>query len=116
MSETQTEQINVGQTTDPFIDDTSKLQIAHALGLESLEDIKKYQDQIARLTEWGKAKGAKDTLDLIWQIKDLANRIGGPRFGENNVRNLSTYAYLELERMKIDKQLKEYGTKETNTA
>ena len=99
--------ISVGKVFDPFVDENSKVQIARALGLEKLEDVKKYQHQIERLTEWGKAKGAKDMEDLIWQVKQLANRIGGPRFGELNVRNLATYAYLELERMKIDQQLKE---------
>ena len=74
-------------------------------------EIKKHQDQIKRLIEWAQAKGAKDTTDIVWSIRQLANRVGSPHIGNDWAQHLAEYAYLELERNKIDGQLKEMDMK-----
>jgi hypothetical protein len=101
------EQIIVGQSQDPMIDNLTRDQIAKALGLQNFGEIKKNQDHIQRLIDWAQAKGAKDTTDIVWAVKQLANRVGSPKIGNNWAEHLGQYAYLELERIKIEDQLKE---------
>ena len=84
--------------------------IASAVGLENSSEISKYAHQIERLNQWATMKGAKDTADKVWQIKQLANRIGGPTIGNNWAKHLATYAFLEMERMKLDQQLQKYAS------
>jgi len=91
----------------PEVDELVKLHLARSVGLERQSDIVKYQDQIDRLMEWAREKGAKNKEEMVWQVRQLANRIGGPTIGTNWVRHLANYAYLEMEKLKIDKQLQE---------
>lgn len=91
----------------PADGELEKLSLARSLGLENLNDMSKFDDQLSNLVEWAKAKGAKSREDIIWQVRELSNMIGGPRVGTPMVRNLSQYAYLEMEKIKIDKQMKE---------
>lgn len=112
--ESQVETVTVG--AEPFIDDITTTQVARALGLERHADIKKYQDQIKRLIDWAKEKGSKDDTDIVWSIKQLGNKVGSPKLGNNWAQHLSQYAYLEMERMKLDKQLNEYASQENNPA
>lgn len=91
----------------PADGELEKLALARSLGLENIGDISKYDDQLSNLLEWAKLKGATSREDMVWQIRELANMIGGPRVGTPMVRNLSQYAYLEMEKIKIDKQMKE---------
>lgn len=102
------EVISVGKAETPVgsLDDMDRYAIGRAVGLNNFDEIKKYQDQIKRLHEWARMKGAKDREDSVWQIKQLANRIGGPTIGNNWAQHLSTYAHLEMERMGLDTQLR----------
>lgn len=101
-----TNDLQVGKNEDIFTSEDTYRGIANSLGIEKQSDQIKYQDQIQRLAEWAKAKGAKDNTDIIWQIKQLANRIGGPQIGNNWAQHLSQYAYLELQRIGIDRDLR----------
>lgn len=102
------EQVSVGTNTEPFIDDITRNQVAHSLGLEKYSDIHKNQDNIKRLIDWAQAKGAKDRADVVWSIKQLANRVGSPKIGNNWAQHLGQYAYLEMERMKLDNELQSF--------
>jgi hypothetical protein len=108
------DQISVGQSNEPFIDEITRDQVGKALGLKDFAEVKKNQDQIKRLIDWAQAKGAKDTTDVVWSVKQLANRVGAPHIGNNWAQHLAQYAYLEMERMNIDKQLSELGPKMEN--
>jgi len=101
------EEIAIGASKEPFIDELTRDQVGKALGLKNFPEIKKNQDQIKRLIDWAYAKGAKDTTDVVWNIKQLANRIGSPKLGNNWPQHLATYAYLEMQRLEIDKSLRE---------
>lgn len=82
--------------------------LARSLGIDNEGNLTKHQDRLSRIYKWAKEKGAEDAADVIWSVQQLANRIGSPPVGTNNVEHLSTYAYLELERMELDKKLKRY--------
>lgn len=85
-----------------------RLALARSLGLENLRDISRYHNQLDRIVEWAKAKGAVSREDVVWQVRQLMTRVGGPSLGNNWAQHLSQYAYLEMERMKLDGQLKEF--------
>ena len=98
----------IGAKAEPYTPSTdTKLAVGKALGITDLGEIDKNQHQIERLIEWAQMKGAKDDMDIVWSIKQLANRVGSPGLGNNWAQHLSTYAYLEMEKLKIDKQLRE---------
>jgi hypothetical protein len=101
------ESVSVGSNGDIYVDEFNRNAVARALNLKDYGEIKKNQDQIKRLIEWAKVKGAKDYTDITNSIKELANRVGSPKLGNNWAQHLSQYAYLEMERMKIDEQLRE---------
>lgn len=101
------EKVPIGEKNDIYVDEFDKNAVAKALGFDKFSSIKKYNHQIERLIEWAKMKGAKDHIDIVDSIKKLANRVGSPPLGTNIAQHLSTYAYLEMERLKIDKQLRE---------
>lgn len=113
--EPKAEEIKVGkeevkpEPVSPVIenDDSEKLYLANSLGIKNLDEIRKNDLQIQRLVDWAKAKGATTREDIAWSIRQLAARVGTPAIGDGNIKHLSVYAYLELERLKIDKQLKE---------
>lgn len=95
----------------PIADELEQLRLGRALGMENFEDISKFRDHIERIGEWSKMKGAKDIEDSIWMVRELLNRIGGPRNGVSLARHISEYAHLEMERVKVDKQLRSFEPK-----
>lgn len=101
--------IEVGSRSDPFNDTSLRDSIARELGLKNYGETKKYLHQIERLIQWAQAKGAKDNTDVIYSIKQLAGKSGSPHLGNNWAQHLSQIAFLEMERMNIDKQLEELG-------
>jgi len=109
MAEEKAEAVeNVGVKQEPYTpSNDTKLAVGKALGITDLGKIDDNQHQIERLIEWANARGAKDDADVVWSVRQLANRVGAPGIGNNWAQHLSTYAYLEMEKLKIDKQLKE---------
>lgn len=85
--------------------------VAHALGLEMHSDIHKNQNALERLVEWAQMKGAKDSSEIISHIKELAGTVGSNPLGGNMAKHLSTYAYLEMERARIDRELSKMDKK-----
>lgn len=75
--------------------------IAHSLGVDKLSEMKQFKDQLARVYEWAKLKGADSLSDMIVEINGLRSRVGNP-----NIFNLSVYAGLELERLRLEEKMK----------
>lgn len=98
--------------TSSDLSEVDKLDIAKSLGIETISELEKIGDHLERLAEWTKAKGAVDKVDMLGMIKQLTTRLG-----EKNLTNLSLYAYLELERMKLEtkmRRLESNGTTKEN--
>lgn len=83
------------------LSETDRIQLARSLGIEDFTELKKHAEKFNRLIEWAKLNGAKDTIDIIGQVKQLGNRIG-----DRSLVNLATYAYLEMERMQLDAKMR----------
>lgn len=63
-----------------------------------------YEGDVKTLIEWAKEKtGSEDYSTLKWAIRDLQLKIGTPAFGDR-IKNLSRFAYLELEENRIKKE------------
>lgn len=110
------ESVEADSAKDPVSGSVDQYSLAKALGMDRLGEIDKYSHQLDRLKEWADMKGAKDNMDAVWMIKELANRVGGPPLGNNIVQHLSQYAYLEMERMRLDKQLRQMENAETTSS
>jgi hypothetical protein len=108
MTDQQVESVPVGAGSDVYNDDFERNAVARALGFDSFKEIRKNQDQIKRLIDWAHAKGAKDYIDVQKSIQELANRVGSPHLGNNWAQHLAQYAYLDMEKMKIDGELKSF--------
>lgn len=67
-------------------------------------DMSRYEGDIKTLIDWAKTTtGSDDYADLKWAIRDLQLKIGTPAFGDR-IKNLSRFAYLDLEEKKIKKE------------
>jgi hypothetical protein len=113
-------------SSEPIIDEIVRDAVAKELGLRNFGDIRKNQDKLKTIIDWAYVKGAKDRMDVIWAVKQLAGRVGSPKLGNNWPEHLAQYAYLEMERVKLDTELKsmeskipetveKHDTKEINT-
>lgn len=87
------------------------VNLARSLGIDKLTKLNQYTNDLNRLAEWAKVKGAKDIPDIIWSVRSLAARIGSPSVGENIVTHLSRYAFLELERLRLESEMKKFEVK-----
>lgn len=92
---------------EPVTDYFEKLKLGQAVGLKTLSQIDKNKHELARLKEWAESKGAKNINEILSQIRQLANKVGSPTIGDNWAKHLSTYAYLEMQKDNIDKEMKE---------
>ena len=93
----------------PTSDYLERAYVAKTIGIEDETGKKKFQDQIGRLIEYARHKGASNADEMTIEIKRLMNRVGTP-IGIHLARHLSTYAYLEMERDRLDQQLQELAT------
>lgn len=92
---------------EPMSDYYEKLKIGQAVGLDNFSQIKQYDHQLTRLKEWAQSRGAKSVSEVVSQLRQLANRVGAPTIGNNWAQHLSTYAYLDMQRSNINKEMKE---------
>lgn len=93
---------------EPVSSNDDMLAYGRAVGINNFDEADEYKDKLNILKKWAKAKGAKDLPDALWQIRQLQTRLGGPKFGQTMAEYLAQYAYLELERMTVDNQLKHF--------
>jgi hypothetical protein len=115
------------QSNEPVIDELVRDAVAKELGLRNFGDIRKNQDKLKTIIDWAYVKGAKDRMDVIWAVKQLAGRVGSPKLGNNWPEHLAQFCYLEMESVKLNTELKsmeskipkvekeEYGAEEANT-
>lgn len=91
---------------EPITDYFEKLKLGHSVGLKTLTQIDKYKHELTRLKQYAESKGAKNIAEIVFEVKKLANRVGSPTIGDDWAKHLSTYAYLEMQKEDIDKELK----------
>lgn len=82
-----------------------KGKINEILGGE-MEEIGSVDTELTKILEWAKAKGATTLEDVLWEVRDLANHLGTPSYGESRLKFLYQYVYLLGERDRATEQLK----------
>lgn len=92
----------------PVVPELQQKAVSQALGLESDIEVSKYRDNLETVLEWAKTKTKDHSPEgLKWAIRNLELRLGTPPFGENRVRFLARYAYLQMESGKITKEMEQ---------
>lgn len=89
--------------------DLDMLHVARAFGVTDLGEAKKYQDQIKNMVEYAYSKGAKSREDVVWELRQIGAIIGSPKLGNNWFQHLNRWIYLNNEKSKLEKEIKEYG-------
>jgi len=107
VSEGQGGDVASGESLD---DELARLAVARSLGLKDFTEMKKYQDQIARLTDWAKSEGAEDLNGLVSRINALRSDVGMNK----DIYSLSVYAGMALEKLHLDKEMASFKEKEAN--
>lgn len=78
-------------------DDMERMNVAKALNLTDLDEIRDNEQHLTRLIEYAKGNGATDKITLLAEIAALRNRLGTPTIGE-----MAAWIYLENERKGIE--------------
>lgn len=106
----QPEQPNAGpaEPTDkleptPGVDanELDLLAVGRAVGMETLERVKKNSFRLQHLMDWAKQQGVNDQLGLVAEIKHLMHRLGSP-----SIHDLYVYTRLDMERMAAEGKMK----------
>lgn len=86
-----------------------EMSIHQMLEIDGDADKQKYSDEIKTLYNWVKTQ-TKDLSpeNIKWTIRELQLKLGTPPFGEDRVKHLSRFAYLDMEGKKIEEEKKKY--------
>lgn len=72
-------------------------------------EVNMMKDKLEVILEYAKTQVTEQTMENIkWAIRDLSSKVGTPPLGEKLVNYLSKYAYLNLERINLEKDIKKY--------
>lgn len=69
------------------------LAIGRAVGLDTLDRVKKNSTRLEHLMSWARSQGANDQLGLVAEIRSLIHRLGSP-----SIHDLYVYTRLDTER------------------
>lgn len=81
-----------------------KTKINEILGAE--HEVSKVDTELTKILEWAEGKGAKTLEDVLWEVRELANHLGTPSYGESRLKFLYQYVYLLNESREITNKLK----------
>lgn len=86
-----------------------EMSIHQILELDGDADKQKYSPEIKTLYNWVKTQ-TKDLSpeNIKWTVRELQLKLGTPPFGEDRVKHLSRFAYLDMEGKRIDEEKKKY--------
>jgi hypothetical protein len=77
--------------------DLDMLNVGRSFGLENIKDVKKNELRLNHLMNWAKAKGAKDDLGMIAELRGLQHKLGS-----RSIHDLYVYTRLDIERMETE--------------
>lgn len=105
------EKVEVGKPEEPTgrveptpgIDarDLDMLAVGRAVGMETLEHIKKNEGRVQQVMEWARQKGATDQLGYVAEVKGLMHRLG-----TRSIHDLYVYTRLDMDRMATESKMR----------
>lgn len=83
--------------------------VQDVMGLEDEADKGRYRDNVHTLLDWAKTQTTDHTpSNLQWIIRSLELKLGTPPLAEKRIIFMSRYAYLMMEKGKLDKEVKQF--------
>ena len=90
----------------PATEDLQIKAIAQVVGLEDDSEFELSKEKLQTLLDYAKSQTKDHSPEsLKWAIRVLETKTGTPPFGERLVSYLARYAYLVMEKSKIDQEL-----------
>lgn len=78
-------------------------------------EMSQYSDKIGTLITWAKTQTDDHSPENIkWTIRNLGIKLGSPALGEKMINYLTRFAYLAMEKDKLEEQLDKYNPKHAN--
>ena len=97
------------QISAPVRPEVIRSSVEQAMGLESQEDMHRYQDKVDILVEYTKSQTKDWSPESIkWVIRSLEMKLGTPPFSEKRINYVAQYAYLMMEKRKLDSDIKSF--------
>lgn len=108
------------ESVEKSVETSDKMEVVNPYGIEEMSiqqmleldgdaDKQKYTPEIKTLYNWVKTQ-TKDLSpeNIKWTIRELQLKLGTPPFGEDRVKHLSRFAYLDMEGKRIEQEKKKY--------
>lgn len=103
------EMVSHAATSAPALPEMLTNAVEQIVGLDDEADRYRYKNSVDTLLEWAKTKTKDHTPEGIkWAIRQLEMSVGTTPFAEKKAPFLARYAYLEMEKKKIDDELNTY--------
>lgn len=61
--------------------------------------------ELSNILEWARNKGAESPESIFWEIRELMHRLGAPGVGENRVKWVHRYTFLDNQKRAADKEM-----------
>lgn len=95
------------EVVNPY--EIEEMSIHQILEIDGDADKQKYTPEIKTLYNWVKTKTNDLSPENIkWTIRELQLKLGTPPFGEDRIKHLSRFAYLDMEGKRIEEEKKKY--------
>lgn len=97
------------QISAPVQPEIIRSSVEQAMGLESQEDMHRYQDKVDILVEYAKTQTKDWSPESIkWVIRSLEMKLGTPPLSEKRINYVAQYAFLCMESAKIEEDKKKF--------
>jgi hypothetical protein len=85
--------------------------LTHSVGnylnikMDDKAEYSRMKDKIAMIRDYAKSKASsEDSLDILWSLRSLENRLGSPPLGEKRINYLYKWIRLEGDRARIERE------------
>lgn len=97
------------QITGNVTEDLQKSSIYQVMGLDNDQDKHLYSQDVETLLKYAKSQ-TKDhsPQNLKWIIRSLELKLGTPPLAEKRIKWMARWAYLNMEKSKIDDEMKQF--------
>lgn len=97
------------QITGNVTEDLQKSSIHQVMGLDNDQDKHLYSQDVETLLKYAKSQ-TKDhsPQNLKWIIRSLELKLGTPPLAEKRIKWMARWAYLNMEKSKIDDEMKQF--------
>jgi len=97
------------QISSPVLPEMMERSVAEVMGIEDSAERNRASDKIQILIEYAKTQTKDHSPEGIkWAIRNLELKLGTPPLSEKRINYVAQYAYLLLEKRKIEKDIRSF--------